>query len=100
MPSSAASNAGLRCGAAVTTIATLGLADLHASQAVDHSDAPDGVRCRDARAEVRHHLDRHRLVAFVFEIQRAPPLVLLRTMPSKATTAPSSHAEHTGSRVA
>ncbi len=45
---------------------------------------------RDLRADLRHHLERHGFVTFVIQIERGPPLVLLRTVPSKVTTAPSA----------
>ena len=35
---------------------------------------PIGKRVRDLAADLRHHLDRHGLVAFVFEIPRGPAL--------------------------
>ena len=51
IPSSAASNAGLRCGA-VTTIGDAGLPNLHAAQAVHHGDAADGMRSARSRAPI------------------------------------------------
>ena len=51
-----------------------GLADLDAAQPVHHGDAADRVRGGDLAADLRHHLDGHRLVALVFEIARGPAL--------------------------
>ena len=73
MPSSAASKAGLRCGA-VTTTATLVSLISNSPQAVNHRDAADRMGTRDFGADLGHHPQRHGLVTFVFEIARRPAL--------------------------
>ena len=91
MPSSAASNAGLRCGA-VDHHRHAGLADLDAAQPVHHA------RCgrSEMRAAISPPISRHHLDApWVRSIRirgsaSARPLVLLRVTPSKLTNAPSS----------
>ena len=73
MPSSAASNAGLRCGAGHHHD-DAGLTDLHRAQPVHHGDAADGVLAGDLAPDFRHFADRHRFVAFVFEPLASPGL--------------------------
>src|SRR5262245_36609699 len=46
------------------------LADFKPAEAVHHGDAADLKRTGDVAPDLRHHLDRHRLIAFVIEEQR------------------------------
>src|SRR2546423_12206428 len=44
-----------------------GFTDLQPAQAMDHRDAPGLEGAGDLTADLRHHLDRHRLIAFVLQ---------------------------------
>src|SRR5690242_1374810 len=51
-----------------------GLTDQHAAEPVHHGDARDGVRPGDLASDFGHHLESHRFVALVIEVQGRPAL--------------------------
>src|SRR6266853_813407 len=51
-----------------------GFTDFQPTQTMDHRDAADLERAGDLAADLRHHLDRHRLIAFVFQEPGWTPL--------------------------
>ena len=71
MPSSAASNAGRRW-AAVNRHHHAGFPHQQTAQAVRHGNTFQRERGSQLAADIRHGPQRHRLIAFVIEVERAP----------------------------